>query len=141
MGIEEIAKIEFLPMIACWGCMYALVYRKIKDPVKLQYMEDVIEREKIRANYLNNYISISHAILMCILSKSNSANQLGLACILIYPNTPDREMMPLEAFTFRLSISYLIFDSFFGFYKGYNDYFMLFHHGIMLSVFLYALYM
>ena len=50
-------------------------------------------------------------------------------------------MMPLEAFTFRLSISYLIFDSFFGIYKGYNDFFMLVHHGIMLSVFLYALYM
>lgn len=69
MSFELIAKVEFLPMIACWGSMYAYVYRTVKDPKKLQYIEDIVERQKLRANYLNNYVSVFHAVLMCVLSK------------------------------------------------------------------------
>ena len=44
MGLELIAKVEFLPMVAFWGAMYTYAYRTVKDPKKLQYIEDVTER-------------------------------------------------------------------------------------------------
>jgi environmental stress-induced protein Ves len=59
----------------------------------------------------------------------------------MYPNTPDRPLMALEAFSFRVSVAYLIFDTFFGLWHGYNDIFMIVHHAIMLSVYFYSLYL
>jgi hypothetical protein len=69
MTFEHIATTDFLPMVAAWGSMYALVYAVKKDPKGLQDIESPVKRQKLRQNYFNNHVSVFHAILMCILSK------------------------------------------------------------------------
>lgn len=58
----------------------------------------------------------------------------------MFPRTTERNLMDFEAFMLRVSISYLVFDTIFGFVKKFNDIYMLMHHFIMLAVFFFALY-
>jgi hypothetical protein len=58
----------------------------------------------------------------------------------MFPRTTERNLYDFEAFMLRVSISYLVFDTIFGFIKQFNDVYMLAHHFIMISVFVFALY-
>lgn len=78
MTFQHIATTDFIPMVTAWGTLYAIVYSVKKDPKKLSEIEDPIERQKLRQNYFNNFVSNWHAILMCILSKSNTINHVML---------------------------------------------------------------
>jgi hypothetical protein len=60
--------------------------------------------------------------------------------MLLFPMTTERYLMDFEAFMLRVSISYLLFDTVFGLIYKYNDFNMLMHHFIMMSVFFFALY-
>jgi hypothetical protein len=69
MTLEHIATTDFLPMVAVWGAMYAITYTYKKDPKGLLAIEDLKKRQAIRQNYLNNHVSVLHAVVMCVLSK------------------------------------------------------------------------
>ena len=145
VGLEEnLFKFDFLPLILGWGLFYYFIYSVKSEPIGLMQIEDFKKREVERHLYLTNYPAMLHAVLICILSKPclcfTTNTFLGLICMIIYPRTTMRDLEPFEAFMFRVSISYLVFDTFLGIVKKYNDIYMFVHHLVMFAVYFIAFY-
>lgn len=68
MAFDNLLTVDFLPMIAAWGSIYAIIYSVKEDPKGLKEIADLKERHKTRQAYLNNHVSVYHAVIMCILS-------------------------------------------------------------------------
>jgi hypothetical protein len=69
MGFENILTFDFIPLITGWALIYLYCYAVKEEPIGLQEIEDLEEREIKRHEFYTNYPSLLHAVSMVFMSK------------------------------------------------------------------------
>ena len=124
-----------------WFGISILVERVAPYPTKILKTKDLKEREKERINYLTQWVSLLHALFILVSCKNPfTFYPKGTWATIIYPFEYARQVFPLETFILKISLGYFLYDSIYGYIKGFNSWVMNLHHAIVCSAMFYPLY-
>ena len=129
--MDRVITIELAIFGFGWYATFAFFKRFAPYPTQFLKIKEEDERNKKFDFYLTHWVSLVHALLLII---------LGTWATIIYPFEYNRNIYPFEVFIVKISLSYFIYDSILGYFKGYNTLIMNAHHIIACSTLIYPLY-
>ena len=117
---------SFIAWITAWIILDLILSKTLPVPDKIKLIKDDKERETAFWEYLTNMLSIVHAVstfvVSVILLQINGLNYIS-------KNTEGQTNLLV------FSVSYFVSDAIFGYWKGYNDKLMHFHHFLAIFSF------